>query len=99
MEKVGKFTVFVIGILFNCIINGYVFLKLWEWFIIPIFKVHSLNIVQSIGILLFINFIRLDRDKESIIQNYWEEFVKSIIKNVVIAVVALLFGWTITLFM
>ena len=51
---------FVLAILASfagSIVKGWALSKLWVWFVMPLFPVPALTIVQSIGLVLVINFI------------------------------------------
>ncbi|MBT5935647.1 hypothetical protein [Sulfurimonas sp.] len=39
-------------------LRAYVLLKLWGWFIVPVFHVQDINFWQSLGILIVIAFLR-----------------------------------------
>jgi len=99
MENFGKFMTILLVMTINPIINGFVFSKLWFWFIVPIFQTQPLRIVEAIGIVFLINFVRTRKDKEANEDNFWEQFTTNIIFVVLIAVFALLSGWIVTLFL
>jgi len=39
------------------ILNGFVFYKLWGWFIVPVFHTPELGIVTAMGIALLVSFL------------------------------------------
>ncbi len=94
MEKFGKFMAVVLAIIVNAIVNGFVFQKMWLWFIVPIFSTHPIKIVEAIGVVLLIDFIRSKRDKDKV----WEILTLNIVFNVMMAVVTLLGGYIIKMF-
>ena len=96
MENFGKFMAIVLGIIISPIINGFVFSKLWLWFIVPTFQTQPLRIVEAIGISLFINFIFSKRVKET--EEFWETFIKNVVFVILMGSFVLLFGWILTLF-
>jgi len=65
MENFGKFMTIVLAMIISPIISGFVIVKLWAWFIVPTFEVNPLRIVEAIGIMLLINYLKAKRDKES----------------------------------
>ena len=99
MEKFGKFMTVVLAMIISPIINGFVFSKLWLWFIVPTFQMQPLRIVEAIGIMFLINFILAKKDKEIDKDNFWKEFETNMIFFVLIAGFALLSGWIVTLFL
>ena len=40
--------------------NGFVFMKLWQWFMVPSFGLNPLTLVQAIGIGLMISYTTQD---------------------------------------
>ena len=96
MENFGKFVAIVLGIIIIPIINGFVFSKLWLWFIVPTFQTQPLRIVEAIGIVFLINFILSKRVKET--EEFWENFTKNVIFIILMGGFALLSGWILTLF-
>ena len=98
MENFGKFIVVVLGMIIIPIIKGFVLSKLWLWFIVPIFQIQPLRVIEAIGIIFLINFIRLKRDKPDDSEEFWVGFAYNIGFTIVMGCFALLFGWVVTLF-
>lgn len=99
MESFGKFMTAVLAIIIAPIINGFVFSKLWIWFIVPIFQMQPLRVVEAIGIMLLINFILAKRDKDANGDKFWETLAINMLFIVLMAGFCLLAGWIITLFL
>ena len=99
MENFGKFMTVVLAMIISTIINGFVFSKLWFWFIVPTFQMQPLRVVEAIGIIFLINFIRVKRDKEADKDKFWETFASNMVFIVLMAGFALLSGWVVTLFL
>ena len=98
MEKFGKFTAIVLVMIIAPIINGLVVTKLWGWFIVPTFEMNPLRIVEAIGIVLLITFIRSKREKSDS-DNFWEDFSANVVFTVIMTAFVLLAGWVVQLFM
>lgn len=99
METFGKICFGIIVIIFSCVVGGYVFKTLWAWFIVPTFNAPVLSIAQAIGIMSILNYTKpktKDTDKE---RTATEVFVRGLFEVVLYAIVALLFGWIVHLFM
>ena len=99
MENFGKFMTVVLAMIITPIINGFVFSKLWFWFIVPTLQMQPLRVIEAIGIIFLINFIRVKRDKEADKNKFWETFASNMVFIVFMAGFALLFGWVVTLFL
>lgn len=99
MENFGKFMTVVLAMIISPIINGFVFSKLWLWFIVSTFQMQPLRVVESIGILFLISFISIKRNKETDNDKFWETFATNMVFTVCIAGFALLSGWVVTLFL
>lgn len=99
MENFGKFMTVVLAMIISPIINGFVFSKLWFWFIVPIFEMQPLRVVEAIGIMFLISFIRAKMDKEADKYDFWTTFAANMAFIVLTAGFALLSGWVVTLFL
>ena len=99
MENFGKFMTVVLTMIISPIINGFVFSKLWFWFIVPTFQMQPLRVVEAIGIIFLINFIRAKRDKEADVDKFWETLASNMVFTVLMAGLVLLSGWVVTLFL
>lgn len=52
----------------SMILGGFTFQKLWEWFVIPVFNLPYLSIVQCLGLFLLASLfkdINLNNDEDS----------------------------------
>jgi Kef-type K+ transport system membrane component KefB len=99
MENFAKFMILVLATIISPIINGFVFSKLWFWFIVPTFQMQPLRIVESIGIIFLINFICMKRDKDADNDQFWKTFIANITFIVLMAGFTLVSGWIVTLFL
>jgi len=99
MENFGKFMTVLLAMIISPIINGFVFSKLWLWFIVPIFQMQPLRVVEAIGIIFLINFIKAKIDKESDKDKFWETFATNMVFVVLMAGFTLLSGWVVTIFL
>jgi len=100
--KLDKFTIFVLvtlGIfllwLYGVFAYGYAFVKLWTWFVVPVFHPDiNIGIMQAAGLFMFIRFLTADRKmpvndpKESS-----EVKAAKVLLPMIIPWVAILFGW------
>ena len=99
METFGKLMTVVLAMIISPIINGFVFMKLWIWFIVPIFKAQPLRLIEAIGVLCLISFIGTKMDNEANKDEFWKDFTKKIVFVVLLAGFALLYGWIVSLFL
>ena len=99
MENFGKLMTIILGIIISPIISGFVILKLWAWFIVPTFKIEPLRLVEAIGLMIFVNFLIVKRDKKANKENFWEQFVNSLLFLIIYSGFALFAGWIVSLFM
>jgi len=99
MENFGKFMTVVLAMLISPIINGFVITKLWLWFIVPTFEADPLRLVEAIGLMFLINYIKAKRDKEADKDKFWEQFATNMIYLILMAGFALLSGWIVQMFM
>ena len=98
MESFGKFMAVVLAMIISPIISGFVILKLWGWFVVPTFETQPLRLVEAIGLMYLINYLKAKRDKE-VQDKFWKEFTANLIFVIVFAPFALFAGWIVSLFM
>lgn len=99
MKNLVKFIILFLAMIINPIIYGFVFSKLWFWFIVPIFQMQPLRIVEAIGILFIINLVTLKLDKEVNEDDFWIKFITNIVFVVLVSIYTLFSGWILTLFL
>ena len=78
----------VVDILFG----GFVTMVMWGWFISPTFNVHELNLIQSIGLNIFISLFTARSNSGA------DQFERRVVYYLTL-IVALGIGWIIHLFM
>ena len=99
MENFGKFMTVVLAMIISPIINGFVITKLWLWFVVPTFEANPLRVVEAIGLMFLINYIKAKRDNEADKDKFWEQFATNIIFMFLMAGFTLLSGWIVQMFM
>jgi len=82
------------------ITHGYVFSKLWEWFVEATFKLPHLNLWESIGILVLVGFATEKINWSSKMENTEaDKFASKFIDHALIMPIAtLIFAYVIKLF-
>jgi len=98
MEKFGKLMAILLVMVLLPIMNGFVFSKLWGWFIVPTFNMAPIRIVEAIGIIFIIGFVTAKYQKQSE-ENFWSEFAIRISFVVSLAFATLFMGWVLNHFM
>ena len=92
MENFGKFCFSVILLVLTLFISGFVFIKLYEWFIMSLFQLPKITLAQALGIMLFIGYLNRKATKlqeKSSFKEYGENFLNFIL----IATITLVFGY------
>ena len=96
MENFGKLCFVVLAILISYIIGGYVFMKLWQWFVVYAFAVPSLSLIQSIGIMFIVGFMKYSyKYKEESIT--WDNIIEQFKGVITFYIITLILGYLITL--
>lgn len=54
---ISLFPVLIGTIVFGSIIRGWVLVKLWAWFVLPVFNLPKIHTMQAIGLMLFVSFV------------------------------------------
>ena len=99
MENFGKFMTVILAMVISPIINGFVVLKLWAWFIVPTFEAQPLRIVEAIGLMFIVNYLKTKTLKEADKDKFWELFAAKFVFIIIYSGFALLAGWVVSLFM
>ena len=96
MEDFGKFCFGVLIIVATFIVNGFVFMKFWHWFIMYTFAVQPINLIQSIGLMFVWNFMKPTPkyDKDAKMKDLTEHFFKKMAMTAVVFFI----GWILTFF-
>jgi hypothetical protein len=47
----------VIQVIIGVIFKGYVFLKLWAWFVVPVFHLPQFSLSYAIGLIVIVSFL------------------------------------------
>ncbi len=97
-SAVIKFIAVIIVAPIIWIINGFVFSKLWLWFITPMFNLRGLTIVESICFMLIVLFLKGGKAKKAKAKKYdfWEDYVINITIVLLKACLYLFFGWVLS---
>jgi hypothetical protein len=99
MENLGKFMIIVLAMIISPIVSGFVILKMWDWFVVPIFEANPLRLVEAIGLMFLVNYLKTKRDKEVDKEKIWEQFATDLVFFILYAGFSLLAGWVVSLFM
>lgn len=97
MENLGKLCYIVALFIISITISAFVFLNLWQWFIITTFHATPITIPQALCIMLFVGYLKPKSnnvDEKPTIQ----KFTQSCKQTLDSALIALSIGWIITLF-
>lgn len=100
MKQFGQFCTFIIVMVIASITSGWILSTLWSWFISDTFNVIELNIPQSIGLSLIINFLTVTRSEshkreKTIMENLLDSSLHLIAKYIF----ALGLGYIVTFFL
>jgi hypothetical protein len=99
MKNFCKFMVVILTFILASIISGFVVVELWQWFIVPTFDMQPLRIVEAIGIMLLISFIRAKPDYNVNKETFFEKLIKGWAFLLFLSLSMLAFGWIVSLFM
>jgi hypothetical protein len=100
MKYVGLFILYVSIIFASALLNGWAFVKLWGWFVIPYFNVPELTIPVAIGIALLIGMLTTETPKtDSSKKASTEDGVVNIVSSLLRPVFVVATGYVVTLFM
>jgi len=96
METIVKFIGGLVLFILNVIIYGFTLMKLWGWFIVSLFGIREIKIVEALGLSLIISFIV--QQKTSSTEKDISLIARLFISMILCAFV-LLYGWVLTKFL
>lgn len=92
---VGIFALLVI----SSLLRGFVLVKIWGWFIVPLFHLPVLTLLPAIGLALVVGFMTYQYQYSKDERSTGEKVFESILLTFLYPLLVLLTGWVITLFM
>jgi hypothetical protein len=101
MKIIGSIVATVVALVLGAIMGGFVFSKLWVWFMVPIFDLNPLRIVEAIGLTFIVGYMTKDpiESSKELEGPFLEELLKAFLQTLVMAGGFLFIGWIIHLFM
>lgn len=96
MESLRNFGFFIFALATSILLGGYVFMQLWEWFIVYAFDVKSIGYMQSIGVVFFWNYLTLKKEENKDIDP--DSIAESLVRAISIYIITLILGHLIILF-
>ena len=98
MKQFGEIMFILITAFIAVIINAFILMKLWGWFIASTFSLDRLTLVQAIGLALIVNFLLAKYDPKAKKENTMEQWMKRFTFIIIYASITLLIGWFVSLF-
>ena len=96
MEAIGKFFVVLVILIISVLISGFILMKTWGWFIVPIFtSLPILKFGEAIGIAFFIAILKGRQKSEN---NDFDDLIESFFNGLIYSLVLFLFAWVVYLF-
>lgn len=101
MKIIGSIVATVVALVLGAIMGGFVLSKLWIWFMVPIFDLSPLRVVEAIGLSFIVNYMtKTSLESNKTLEGpFLKELLKAFLQTLVMAVGFLLIGWIIHLFM
>jgi uncharacterized protein YacL len=97
MENFGKFMTVILVMIVTPLINGFVVMKLWNWFIIPIFSLQPLRLIEAIGFTIILTFITTKPSKKNTQEYFWDWLFESVLYTILLGLFTLVFGYIVSL--
>lgn len=99
MKDFGEFCIMLLFIVVMTFLGGFVFMKLYNWFIVPAYGLQPILFIQAIGISAFIGFVRYRYKESPDNKDAFDDSLSRFTHYVLYNLVALGLGWIVTLFM
>ena len=98
MENFGKFMTVMLSLIILPVVKGFVFMKLFNWFAVPVFGIEQISFVLSIGIIYLMSLLLSKYEKTS--KDFdWQDFGKRVAHGIIHPAFILLAGWIVSLMM
>lgn len=109
MKALLKFLFFVFTDVLAVVVGGFVFATIWSWFVVPVFGLPNLSVVQAVGLLCVFGFpllgVKFDilcqdaREKHKDVDDTTFGVVKNLVMALVCCPMALLTAYVVSLFL
>lgn len=96
MKVIGIITLTIVTVVLSTLWRGYVFSKLWLWFIVATFSACPLSIAQSIGLSSVVSFLTYQYDSyDDKSKSSAEKIGTGVAIALLMPALALFFGWVV----
>ncbi len=96
---IGAAASVVLIVVAGTIISGWALSVLWGWFIVPVFDLPGLSIIQAIGIALIIGYIKGKSPQRSDDRKASDKLIESIGYMFMMPLLSIGIGWIVLQFM
>jgi len=75
------------------LIDGWIFVRLWRWFILPTFQLPALTIWPAVGICIVVRYLTRGRGPVDKDEPVWKTIVNSVAYSVMVFLLGALIHW------
>ena len=93
------FGLLALSTVISAIIDGYILVKLWQWFAVPVFGFEPIKLVPAIGIGLLVSYLTHQNIPSQKDREILDVISSAIFESIFYAAVVLFIGWVVSLFM
>jgi hypothetical protein len=96
MDTIGKFFTGLIMIIVSTIVVGFVLMKTWAWFVVPVFtSLPKLTFGQAVGLSVFLSILIAKRANK---EYEFYELVDKFFNDLIFTALLFLFAWLVYVF-
>lgn len=96
MDSIGKFFTGLIMIIVSTIVVGFVLMKTWAWFVVPVFtSLPKMTFGQAVGLSVFLSILIARKDDKEI---DFDELVEKFFGGLIFTALLFLFAWLVYVF-
>ncbi|MEM1134943.1 MAG: hypothetical protein AAGI07_03820 [Bacteroidota bacterium] len=99
MKDNNEFPFALATIMVRLIAEGFVFMKLWNWMVAPLFQLQPLGVYESFGLIVILNFLKGYKSIEYEAGFTSELIVNALTKELVYSFFFLMLGALISLYL
>jgi hypothetical protein len=104
MKTLKKLISLILTISISTTVNGFVFAKLWLWFVVPTFLIQELRLAEAIGVVMLIGFAtkrkikKTKKEEKKAEGGLWDYLLESSKNTIAVAIMFLTVGYIVSQF-
>lgn len=99
LSCIGAIALLVGVIVVTALMSGWALSVLWGWFIVPVFELPQLTLIQAIGVGMVVSFLTRSSWKKEEKKETSEAIIEAVVTAIGLPLISVGFGWVVMWFM